>query len=244
MAEFLYEKLAKQLKQKILNGEWQIGFKLPGEMELTKEYGVGRSTVREALNLLQYDNLIYKKDGIGAFVRSNRPMLDNPLLCLNSIGQMIEGAGYDDVSCSCDVSYIKADKKISEKLCLPEGKLVICIRRGRIARKNNQAKVRIGFSKNIIPEYLIGNKLEKGFDGGIFDFFQNQCGIIISRADTEICGLDFSREDDCRAAGFLKSPVVVLKQLHYDARNIPVMYSYDYLNSNSINIRIEREKRG
>lgn len=44
MAELLYEKLAKELKQKILNGEWQIGFKLPGELELTKEYGVGRST--------------------------------------------------------------------------------------------------------------------------------------------------------------------------------------------------------
>lgn len=56
MTEFLYEKLSKQLKQKILSGEWQIGFKLPGELELTKEYGVGRSTVRE-----QYLSLIYGK---------------------------------------------------------------------------------------------------------------------------------------------------------------------------------------
>lgn len=80
-------------------------------MELTKEYGVGRSTVREALNVLRYDNLICKKDGIGAFVRSNRPMLDNPLLWLNSIGQMIKGAGYDDVSSSCDISHMKAEKK-------------------------------------------------------------------------------------------------------------------------------------
>lgn len=127
---------------------------------------------------------------------------------------------------------------------MSEGEPVICIRRGRIARRSDQSEVRMGFSKNIIPEYLIGNKLEQGFSGGILDFFQKQCGITISHADTEICGLDFSREDDCRAAGFLKSPVVVLKQLHYDLRNLPVMYSYDYLNSNSINIRIKREKRG
>lgn len=58
MAELLYEKLAKELKQKILNGEWQIGFKLPGELELTKEYGVRRSTVREALNVLRYDKIL------------------------------------------------------------------------------------------------------------------------------------------------------------------------------------------
>ena len=48
-------------------------------------------------------------------------------------------------------------------------------------------------------------------------------GITISYADTEICGLDFSREDDCRAAGFLKSPAVVLKQLHYDSGNRPII---------------------
>ena len=68
MTEFLYEKLSKQLKQKILSGEWQIGFKLPGELELTKEYGVGRSTVREALNVLQHDSLICKKDGIHTMI--------------------------------------------------------------------------------------------------------------------------------------------------------------------------------
>ena len=244
MTEFLYEKLSKQLKQKILSGEWQIGFKLPGELELTKEYGVGRSTVREALNVLQHDSLICKKDGIGAFVRSNRPLLDNPLLWLDSIGQMIKSAGYDDISCSCDISYVKADEKISEFLNLEKGAPVICLRRGRIARRNGQSEMRMGFSKNIIPEYLIGNKLEQGLEGSIFDFFQNRCGITISYADTEICGLDFSREDDCRAAGFLKSPAVVLKQLHYDYGNRPIMYSYDYLNSDSIKIRIKREKRG
>ena len=168
----MYEKLAKQLKEKIISGEWQIGFKLPGELELTKEYGVGRSTVREALNVLQYDSLICKKDGIGAFVRSNRPMLDNPLLWLSSIGQMIENAGYDDVSCSCEISRIKADKKFSEILDVPEGEAVVCLRRGRIARKNDQSEVRMGFSKNMIPEYLIGDKLEQGLEGGIFEFLQ------------------------------------------------------------------------
>lgn len=243
MTELLYEKLAKQLKEKILSGEWQIGFKLPGELELTKEYGVGRSTVREALNVLQYDSLICKKDGIGAFVKSNRPMLDNPLLWLSSIGQMIKNAGYDDISCSCEISRIKADKKISGILGMSEGESVVGLRRGRIARKNNQSEVRMGFSQNMIPEYLIGDKLEQGLEGGIFEFLQKKCGITIAYADTEICGLDFTREDDCRAAGFLKSPVVVLKQLHYDLDNSPVMYSYDYLNSDSMKIRIKREKR-
>ena len=128
-------KLSKQLKQKILSGEWQIGFKLPGELELTKEYGVGRSTVREALNVLQHDSLICKKDGIGAFVRSNRPLLDNPLLWLDSIGQMIKSAGYDDISCSCDISYVKADEKISEFLNLEKGAPVICLRRGENCKK-------------------------------------------------------------------------------------------------------------
>ena len=46
LMQYRYEQVAEILAAKIRNGEWQIGQKLPGEIELAREYGVGRSTVR------------------------------------------------------------------------------------------------------------------------------------------------------------------------------------------------------
>ena len=65
-----YAVLAANLRRRILSGELQPGTRLPGEAELTAEYGVGRSTIREALRSLASQNLINTTRGVtgGSFV--------------------------------------------------------------------------------------------------------------------------------------------------------------------------------
>lgn len=48
MMQCRYEQIAELIEKKIRGGEWEIGQKLPGELELAKEYHVGRSTIRNA----------------------------------------------------------------------------------------------------------------------------------------------------------------------------------------------------
>lgn len=65
-----YAVLAEHLRNRILSGELQPGVRLPGEAELTAEFGVGRSTIREALRSLASQNLITTTRGVtgGSFV--------------------------------------------------------------------------------------------------------------------------------------------------------------------------------
>ncbi|KQU28774.1 FadR/GntR family transcriptional regulator [Rhodococcus sp. Leaf233] len=65
-----YAVLAGHLRSRILSGELQPGERLPGEAELTAEFGVGRSTIREALRSLASQNLIETTRGVtgGSFV--------------------------------------------------------------------------------------------------------------------------------------------------------------------------------
>ena len=44
----LAEELAERLRQRITDGQFEVGEKLPAEPELMRIFGVGRSTVREA----------------------------------------------------------------------------------------------------------------------------------------------------------------------------------------------------
>jgi GntR family transcriptional regulator, transcriptional repressor for pyruvate dehydrogenase complex len=56
--------VSRQLRQAIVSGKVTIGTELPSEKELTKELGVGRSTVREALRILQAQGLVSGGDTV------------------------------------------------------------------------------------------------------------------------------------------------------------------------------------
>lgn len=62
--------LRARLLQNIANGVWTT--RLPTEAELCEEFGVSRPTVRAALSALARDGIIYRKAGVGTFVRAPR----------------------------------------------------------------------------------------------------------------------------------------------------------------------------
>ena len=51
-SKLLAEQVQEQIYQYILNTPIAIGAKLPNEFELGEKFGVGRSTIREAVKLL------------------------------------------------------------------------------------------------------------------------------------------------------------------------------------------------
>lgn len=63
------EQVIKQLEELITSGEYEVGDKLPAEMELCRELGVSRSTMREAYRMLNAYGMVEIKPGRGAFVR-------------------------------------------------------------------------------------------------------------------------------------------------------------------------------
>ncbi|HEY6757849.1 MAG TPA: FadR/GntR family transcriptional regulator [Baekduia sp.] len=54
----VYEQIADRLRESILTGELAPGSVLPSERELSERFGVGRTTVREALRALQTKGLV------------------------------------------------------------------------------------------------------------------------------------------------------------------------------------------
>src|SRR5262249_56346914 len=58
---------------------------IPTEMKLLAEFGVSRTTIREALGVLTRDGLIARHRGRGSFVRP-RPRVETPRAVTNLIG--------------------------------------------------------------------------------------------------------------------------------------------------------------
>ncbi|UWX59454.1 FadR family transcriptional regulator [Chryseobacterium oranimense] len=66
----LAQEVAERLIQGIINDEYPIGEKLPIEPELMKIYGVGRSSIREAIKILSIKGVLNVQQGVGTFVTS------------------------------------------------------------------------------------------------------------------------------------------------------------------------------
>lgn len=64
----LYEQIVEQIEKRILNGELKPEDKLPPERELSKQFGVSRTAVREAMKALTLKGLIVVHPGRGTFV--------------------------------------------------------------------------------------------------------------------------------------------------------------------------------
>lgn len=88
MAAYRYEKVDKkllvsqiedQIMMHIQNENIEIGTKLPNEYELAEQYGVGRSTIREAVKSLVSKGVLEVKRGAGTYIKNTVRLDSDPL---------------------------------------------------------------------------------------------------------------------------------------------------------------------
>lgn len=70
----LYRQLADDLLQRIADGEYTPGHKLPPESAMIEMYGVDRSTVRRSLEILHRLGITVAERGRGTFIREQQPV--------------------------------------------------------------------------------------------------------------------------------------------------------------------------
>jgi GntR family transcriptional regulator len=66
-----YEKIARDLRERIVSGEYQPGTALPLMRDIGAEYGVSEITIRKALGVLTREGLVESRRRSGMFVRSH-----------------------------------------------------------------------------------------------------------------------------------------------------------------------------
>ena len=67
-----YFQLTELLRREIEVGRWAVGERLPSEPAICEQFGVSRTTVRQALGSLEAEGLIRRDKGRGTFVAERR----------------------------------------------------------------------------------------------------------------------------------------------------------------------------
>jgi GntR family transcriptional regulator len=169
-----------ELKKSIVNGLYVVGELLPTESELEKQFGVSRTTVRRAMELLAKDGIVEIKQGRGTMVLDYKTKQD--LNKVTSVSESLKRRGYDVTTKSMYIDIVKASAGIAKELDIKQGDPVARIQRIQLADSRP-----VTIMKNYIPYNLVeGIELQINKFSALYQFIEDRYGISIDGANDKI----------------------------------------------------------
>lgn len=107
----LYHQIKEDIIMKINNNEYQLNEKLPAENELISSYGVSRTTVRKAVELLVNEGYLKVKRGVGTFIEKPTLNLWN-LEKLRGFDEEVNRRGLHGKTEVLNIQKINSNKKL------------------------------------------------------------------------------------------------------------------------------------
>jgi len=108
----LHVQIEEQLRIEIMSEQYQKGVKLPNEMDLSKQLGISRSTLRQSINKLVYEGLLVRKKGVGTFAQ--KTSIFSKAQNWLSFSQEMKALGITTKNYELHLSWVKP----TEELCL------------------------------------------------------------------------------------------------------------------------------
>jgi GntR family transcriptional regulator len=126
-----YQQLYDILRAKIDRADWSPGDMIPSESDLIDQYEISRITVRQVLDMLVNEGLIYRERGRGSFVA--HPTLEQTMSRIVSFTEDMRQRGFVPGTRVLSAQLIPASKDIAEKLHVDPDELLARIERLRTA---------------------------------------------------------------------------------------------------------------
>ncbi|MCT2534482.1 GntR family transcriptional regulator [Aquibacillus koreensis] len=224
-----------QIKAKITDGELEQGERLPSETDFAKQLRVSRNTLREALRILEEENIIVRKHGVGTFV-NKMPVFSGGIEELFSITDMIEREDKIPGTEVLFTGFVEPHSDDIKELNLKEDEQVLLVKRVRTA--NGSPLV---YCIDKIPADLLvkGYKLK---EESMLTSLQKDAGITISYAKADIKTIGYHEDiSDILKCG-KDTPLLILKQIHFDLNDRPVLYSLNFFRSDQISFSVLRKR--
>lgn len=162
----LHEQLSDWLRKQIEQGYFKPNERLPSEHELSKQFGVSRITVRQALQTLEHEGLIYRRQGLGSFVRNAR--IRQGLVRLTDFAEDMARVGLRARSKVVHWATETATCEVAEALEIAKGSPVVRIERLRLGNDKPVAFDRTWMTL-FCAQFLEGHDLEHETIYGILE---------------------------------------------------------------------------
>lgn len=121
MQQRLAQSVAEQIRSGIISEHLPAGTRLPTEAELIATYAVSRSTIREAMKILEAENVVEIRHGRGSYVSKNTGIARDPLgLSFTEQGSLLSEMMEVRLLTEPEIAALAAERRNPEELARME----------------------------------------------------------------------------------------------------------------------------
>jgi GntR family transcriptional regulator len=232
----LYTQIKDTLRAGILDGRYPPHSRMPSESELQTMFNVSRITIRQALNDLQKEGLIFKVHGKGSFV--SQPKAFQNVTSLQGFAEAMSRSGHEIINRVVKFRFVPAPADVAVRLALPESTPIVEIHRVRLLNRSP-----VSYEVTYLPEVL-GRQLERAdlVTRDIFLILENDCAMPLGAAELAIDAVAAS-PGVARALRIEKgAPLLRIERLTHDANGRPVDFEYLYFRGDTFQYRLRIDR--
>ena len=177
----IYQQIAEDLADRIRDGAFAVGDRLPSERDLADQLGISRMTVRQAFKSLVDAGLIESRIGRGCFVA--RPKIDQRLQRLTGFSEDMARLGRRAASVILRQAVVPASGEACEALGVAEGAPLVLLERVRLADA-----VPMAFEITWLPEALVPGILDR-YDfsnASLYEVLRRDYGLVPWQAEQTV----------------------------------------------------------
>lgn len=230
----LYE-LAKDQLMELLDSR-EIGDRLPSEEVLSRDLGISRNTLREAIKMMAQTGFLEQKQGLGTFVVRKPRLIHSGLEELESLDRKAIKSGWSCDTEDVHIESLSADQEMSKRLRVEKGTRLTEVSRVKLVNG-----ARVAFMTDIIPYNVLSQEfIEENFQGSVLDLLIEDQGSNVDYAYTEL----LSTKADQFLSKLLEvpegTPLMLSRETIYGNDGKPLEYALNYLVSDLFKFHIIR----
>lgn len=232
----LHLQVEELLRKMMTLTEYQSGKLLPNEVDLSRQLGISRNTLRQATNKLVHEGLLLRKKGVGTVV--SKPV-DSKAKNWMSFSQEMKSKGIEVVNYDTELDWELPPNEVMDFFGFDKkmkNQEILKMERVRGDKKNPF----VYFISYFNPK--IGLTGHEDFNRPLYDILEQDFSVVARLSMEEITAI----AADAKLARLLKinvgDPILKRKRFVYDPGRRPIEYNVGYYKSDSIVYTVESER--
>ncbi len=226
--EPLYITIMQILKERIIDGTYEINSLMPTEVELEKEFQVSKITIRNAIEMLENEGYVQKKSGKGTTILSN-----------SIFNKLSKGSTFTQVMKRSGRQFIKEKTKISKIALEPQDELYqyykkACTKITRMYYLDGHPYI---YCTHYLPENLQIPQIEEDENFSIY-MMLFKSGYLLKNIHDEFF-VDYPSLKILEELNLESGPVLGRKRTTYNEHGQVIEVSYAQYNTRLANYKIE-----
>lgn len=224
------------LRKLIESDDYKNGKYLPNEIELSKQLGISRNTLRQSINKLVFEGLLVRRKGVGTKVV--RKGIVSGVKNWLSFSQEMKVLGVEVRNFELHISRKPMNNEISaffQKANAQESRSLVLER-----VRGSKDYPFVYFISYFNPDLLLTG--DEDFSNPLYEMLEEKYDVTVKTSKEEIsaslAGPEIAEKLEIKP----EDPILVRKRFVYDVNNVPVEYNIGYYRADSFKYTVDAER--